>query len=285
MRVDIAGIVLSLRAPGDAPVFDLPTIYHRFSSDAPAGVVVDIELGDPRSVELREESKRFDSRSAWALYDHDGEQALLLGAASPDEDPYGVAVIEPSGGRVRVVLRPEPDPTGALPDPLQFPLGELLIILLLARGRGVMVHACGVDDGGRGILFAGNSTHGKSTMAGLWRDRATVLNDDRIALTWRDGRPWICGTPWHGDSGDACARWAPLQRVFFLAHSAGHAIRPTSPGHSATRLLARSFPPLWDASGMGFTLDFVTRVATAVPCADLDFAPVRSIVEHVRCTS
>lgn len=55
-------------------------------------------------------------------------------------------------------------PDGLLGNPLEYPLAEVLMICLLAQGRGLMFHACGIDDNGRGYLFAGNSTHGKSTM-------------------------------------------------------------------------------------------------------------------------
>ena len=50
------------------------------------------------------------------------------------------------------------------------------------------------DRGLRGFLFAANSTHGKSTTARLWRDQATVLNDDRIVLRRREGRRAERGT-------------------------------------------------------------------------------------------
>ena len=70
-------------------------------------------------------------------------------------------------------------------DPLSTPLDELLYGALLARGRGAEIHGCGlIDAHGNGLLFAGRSGAGKTTMARLWQDvpGTTILSDDRIIL-------------------------------------------------------------------------------------------------------
>ena len=86
---------------------------------------------------------------------------------------------------------------------LEYPLDELLMVNLLARGRGVEVHACGVEDSdGRGYLFVGQSGAGKTTIARLCENAggAQVLSDDRIILRSLDGRIWMYGTPWQGEA-------------------------------------------------------------------------------------
>ena len=83
--------------------------------------------------------------------------------------------------------------------PLEYPLDELLIINLLAQGRGVEVHAAGViDPEGCGHLFLGQSGGGKTTISRLWQgvERAEILSDeDRIILRKEAGRIWMYGTP------------------------------------------------------------------------------------------
>ena len=119
-------------------------------------------------------------------------------------------------------------------------------------------------------------------MAGIWRDEATVLNDDRIVLRWRDGRFWMYGTPWHGDYSGVSPRGVPLEKLFFLRHAAGNELRHREGTAAATKLLARSFLPLWDAEGMAFSLDFCARVTQAVPCHELGFVPDRDVIDFVR---
>ena len=48
-------------------------------------------------------------------------------------------------------------------------------------------------------------------------------------------------------------------------------------------LLARSFPPHWDATGMSNALEVCARLATAVPVQQLEFVPDASVLEAVRC--
>jgi hypothetical protein len=174
-------------------------------------------------------------------------------------------------------------PNGLLPDPLQYPLAEVLMICLLAQGRGLMVHACGIDDDGHGYLFAGNSTHGKSTMAQIWKDEACILNDDRIIIRKRGGRLWMFGTPWHGDYTGVSPQGVLLEKIFFLSHARVNSIYCFEGTAAASRLLTRSFPPLWHEEGMNFTLDFCAQVVSHVPCYELDFVPDKDIVDFVRC--
>jgi len=122
------------------------------------------------------------------------------------------------------------------------------MVSLLARGRGLLMHACAIDDGGRGYLFAGNSTHGKTTIARLWEGQARILNDDRIALRpGEDGRIWLYCTPWHGEYDQITLRPVPLDKLFFLRHSPQNTLTPRAGAAAASMLLARCFPmpPAW----------------------------------------
>ena len=45
-------------------------------------------------------------------------------------------------------------------DPVSYPFDQVLMISLIASGIGLMVHSCGIDYRGSGILFVGNSGNG-----------------------------------------------------------------------------------------------------------------------------
>jgi hypothetical protein len=146
-----------------------------------------------------------------------------------------------------------------------------------------MVHSCGVDDRGRGYLFAGNSTHGKTTMARLLKDSAVILNDDRIVVRYKDDRFWMYGTPWHGEYTGVSPQGVPIGKIFFLQHSKSNSVEKINGARAASMLLARSFPPLWDSEGMKFTLNFCSELVSAVPCYRLNFKPDESVIDFVRC--
>jgi hypothetical protein len=172
---------------------------------------------------------------------------------------------------------------GLLPGPLEFPLFEVLMVCLLGQDKGLMVHACGVDDDGRGYLFTGNSTHGKTTMARLWEGRARILNDDRIIVRRYDGRLWMYSTPWHGEYPVVSPDPVPLDRIFFLRHAPDNDLRSREGVAASSTLLARCFPPFWDRQGMAFTLDFCAQVIAETPCYELGFVPEADVVDFVRC--
>jgi hypothetical protein len=234
-------------------------------------------------IPLRDEDRIFDSQMVWSLYRVDGRNVFALKSPTFGLLPYCVGIFDGDFRRGEVYSAVRETANGLPPHLLEFPLLQLLMVCLLAQGRGLMVHACGIDDGGRGYLFAGNSTDGKTTMARLWKDHAIILNDDRIVLRQHEGRFWMYGTPWHGEYRGVSPRGLPLEQVFFLRHAKADDIHRVEGAKAASMLLTRCFPPLWDAAGMSFTLDFCAQLAADVPCHELGFVPDESVVDLVRC--
>jgi hypothetical protein len=168
-------------------------------------------------------------------------------------------------------------------DPFEFPLSEILMVCYLAKGHGIMVHACGVMDNQQGYLFNGNSTHGKSTTAQLWQKHARILNDDRIIIRKEDGILKMFGTPWHGAFPGIAALSIPLKKIFFLRHAKENKIVPKSGSSAASMLFSRSFPPFWDPGGIDYTLNLCAEIVTSTPCYEFGFVPDESVVDFIRC--
>jgi hypothetical protein len=168
-------------------------------------------------------------------------------------------------------------------DPLEYPLGQVLMVALLSRGRGLMFHAMGIEHRGHGYLFAGNSGQGKSTMANLWRGKGRILNDDRVIVRFVGGQFWLYSTPWHGTLPDVSVARAPLTKIFVLSWGQENHARPLTQAEAISFLLQRAFPPLWSREGMVFTMDFFARLVTAVPCYELAFVPQESVVDFIQC--
>jgi len=170
-----------------------------------------------------------------------------------------------------------------LPDPLGYPLNQILMILLLSRSKGVLMHACGIDDRGSGYLFLGNSGHGKSTMAKLWFEKhATVLNDDRIVVREKNGEFWMYGTPWHGDYKELSPKGLTIHKIFFLHRGEKNLTVFQKGAEAVTMLLTRSFPPFWDKKGMAYTMDLCHCIVNKIPCYELSFEPDTRIVDLLR---
>jgi hypothetical protein len=167
-------------------------------------------------------------------------------------------------------------------DPFAAPLDELLVVNLLALGRGIHVHALGVVHKERALVFSGVSGAGKSTLAELWKKREVkILSDDRISIRKQDRRAWAYGTPWHGDARISLPVKAPLTAIYFIEHGKENRIIPISVNEATKRLMVRCFPTFYLQGGLEYTLSFITELVQEIPCYELQFTPDQRAINEV----
>lgn len=164
-------------------------------------------------------------------------------------------------------------------------LEPFVMVNVLARDSGLMVHSLGVNDRCEGLLFVGNSGAGKTTLARLWEKRSECLPlcDERVIVRLQEGRFWIYGTPYAG-SARRFARpdRAPLKKIFLLRHSATNRARRLDPSEAAVELMSCGFLPRWSAGAMTSTLDLAGRLCSELPCYELGFEPLDGAVDYIR---
>lgn len=279
ITLKIADIVFGLDAAPEIPL-DLDDTWKQFVCTEDPDIVIEIS-GSPIPESGLGQERVFQCRDMWAVFEgHDRVSLILYHPYSPSEIQR-LIVWDKELRHARFFVRASSRLNAV--NPFDYPLGQIFMAYVLSRNRGLMVHASGVDDHGRGYLFAGNSGQGKSTLSSLWESHGRVLNDDRVIIRHVDNGFRVYPTPWHGSYANVSAQGVALDKVFLISHGHANSIRKRRSIESTCELLARSFPPLWDAKGMAFSLDLLSPMMQEIPCFELAFVPDETVIDLVRC--
>lgn len=107
---------------------------------------------------------------------------------------------------------------------------DMLIMLLLPRHKGFMVHGSGSLRGEDGWLACGPSGAGKTSLArSAISIEGKVVNDERVCVVRRNGRFYLMGTPFWGEmqpQPDAARIKAPLKHLVILARGKDALVEP-----------------------------------------------------------
>jgi len=224
----------------------------------------------------------FDTAHTWQMLRVEGSYVIKV--CTPDLAPYQVGVFSPDFRSGDIYIASNEETPRRYIFPLSYPMGELFLMNLLGTGYGILFHATGVIDQGKGYLFTGHGGAGKTTIARLW-DGLTgvqVVNDDKVIVRKEAEEFRLYGTPWHGDGGMALPDSAPLSMVFILKQATKNYSKALHPVEVAGSLLARAFVPLWDDDKITYSLAFLDTLSQGIPCLELGFRPETSIVNFVR---
>jgi len=167
-------------------------------------------------------------------------------------------------------------------------LQVLLINYFAQRNLGIFTHAIGLRDfQNKGLIFAGKSGAGKSTMARLWHKhtKAMVLNDDRVIVRKLNKEFFIYGSPWHGEFDDYLVsriESARLERIFFIRHSLQNKARLIGEREAFNMIYQSIFPTFWDRKFLENIASFSHDLIKQVPCYDLGFVNDKRIIDFAR---
>ena len=279
---------------------------------------VDLQVEWVRRISPSRNRKSFDSGTTWRLFRSGAEFTFEFHAPTRSPDPYKRLLIDDRF--TSAVLEMNECSLRGLdcsPDPLGYPLDELLIMHRLTQEKAIELHGTGiVRPSGEANLFVGHSGAGKSTTTRLWTavEDVEVLSDDRIivrrddcahepeenagTLRLRDRsalpigpsaqddksrkKMRMYGTPWHGEAMFASPNSASLTRIFVLEHGHGNAITRLTTSHAVAELFARSFVPFHRHEYVDSALVFLEELANAVPVYRYAFEPDQGAVEKIR---
>jgi len=226
---DIAGITvrvesdLAFREDSFAPKFKL------FEVPGPGDDVVSLRhhfsLPD---LDVRDLGRQVYRRTPWAIYQK-GDAWIYLGIVPSPGDPRLQRVVVFNRDHTRAHIHNPDDGIfkgGRLDSLTMFASDQILIARVLAERKGCILHSAGIILNGKGLVFAGHSEAGKSTMIKLMRDRAEVLCDDRnIVRRGPDGFR-VHGTWNHGEIPEVSHSSAPLRAILFIEKAPDNKLIP-----------------------------------------------------------
>jgi hypothetical protein len=247
-----------------------------------ADIEIDVEWAD--SLSPTRGDKIFDSGAIWRLYADAAGFRCDFTAPIFQGRPYKRLFVDRSFRRALLQMNKSCFAGKSFAfSPLEYPLDELLITHRLALDGAVELHSCGIALDGIANLFVGHSGAGKSTTSRLWVSQAGVqiLSDDRIILREHGGEVFLYGTPWHGESAFALPLRTPLTRILVIEHGHGNVLTRLSPADAVSELFARSFVPFYRHEYVDAALEFLQKVAAAVPCYRYAFEPNESSVQAI----
>jgi len=129
---------------------------------------------------------------------------------------------------------------------------QIIILNYLAYHKGMFVHSAAVvDKRGRGFLFAGPGSCGKSTLARLFqKDKSLrVISDDRVIVRKIGRYFYLFGSPWHSSFKQYLRtglKRGVVRSVFFIRRSDADVIVPVSRQSAFRSLWSNLFLSFWN---------------------------------------
>lgn len=149
--------------------------------------------------------------------------------------------------------------------------------LNLISFHGLYLHAAAVVQNNRAYLFSGRSGVGKSTHGRLWKEHfgesICIMNDDKPAVRYVDGK-WYCyGTPWCGKDGINQNKKVPVAGICFLKQASSNRIRPLSGQEAISCVLSQTIHNGLETRRLMELLDTVDRLICDIPIFELENRP------------
>ena len=116
----------------------------------------------------------------------------------------------------------------------------------LLRHNGMMLHSSCVEKDGFAYLFSARSGTGKSTHTHLWLknlEGTRIINDDKPALIYENGKWYACGTPFSGKTDENLDVKVPVRAIVFLHRSETNQVKRMAPQLAVGQFLSQTVHP------------------------------------------
>ncbi|MBQ3816785.1 MAG: hypothetical protein II802_00760, partial [Clostridia bacterium] len=129
---------------------------------------------------------------------------------------------------------------------------------------GTVLHSSSISYKDNGIVFSADPGTGKSTHVSLWKKKfgndCLIVNDDKPAIKFIDGVPYIFGTPWSGKTDLNLNIKKPLRAIIFIERGETNVIEEMSVSDAVLNLSRQLPNPFYDKNVGIKTVDFIKKI-------------------------
>jgi hypothetical protein len=282
--LSIAGLCLHYRGGERIRIASPDKCYSTFlrasPTDGPCIDTVEMEVVEgevPRPDLL---SMVFDTGDTWTLLSDKRRHVFRMKVEQESETPPWSITVDRGFNHGRIYcsdkLITRSGKSRLAHDIIHYPLDQILTVHVgLARAASMLLSAAGGSIDGHGVLFAGSSGTGKTTISRLLgKTRNTrFLGDGRIVVRRFGSRLSMFGTPWPGDAGIAVNESVPLKAVCFLRHGNTTALTRLGEKEAHERLLPVASVPWYQPELADRANQLCDYLVSHYPTFDLSFRP------------
>jgi hypothetical protein len=286
-HLTVGGVELTVELADGVKLVEEDALYRPFLAypcEHPVSLKVPVRLSLDPGPPTAELPLLFDTGGSWSAYQYDNGVLLELQLQQSGTHLWK-AVLDPQLPSVSIycgrrLVRPGPTEV-TVSNPLHYPLDQLLLTYLLTPRQGLVLHAAGIHLHQQGIVLAGRSGAGKTTVMRQLDQRFSGLSDDRVIVRNHDSIPHVYGTPWAGEGRVASAEFARLRAVLLLHQASEPRLVPLTASDAIRQLLPTASILWYDRQRMAMALDFVESLLTQVPAYELHFRPDPTVIDLI----
>lgn len=273
----------------DTVLQDIEPYYHSFYSNVcedPEKINVRIYPELPDTWDIEKLKKIFDSEQSWSIFQNGTDYFLTISSIGTKIYPICVARFNKTVKEIQIYCNDAVEEIAGkkgITNPFCYPLDRLLMMYILAKKKGVVIHSACIEINEMAYIFAGSSGAGKTTISRQFalRKGGAVLSDERVVIRKADGKYKAFGTPWPGEAGIAVNKGLPLSGIFFIYHGIENKIKEIKCGDALQRLLPITFIPWYDPEIMTEILFFYEELLSDIPTYELFFKPDDELVDFL----
>ncbi|MER2598772.1 MAG: ATP-binding protein [Caldilineales bacterium] len=163
------------------------------------------------------------------------------------------------------------------------------VLYSLLRRNGLLLHAAGIQWQGRGLIVAGHSGAGKTTLARLAVGHAQPFNDEIVIADLAGPQPLLRSTPFLGfgtppELQQRICRTCPATLLLLPAHGSEFALQPLEPAQAVLELLRSNIAAVDRPAHATRWLELVQRLLQQVPAYRLVFYPSTAVWDFLADT-